>query len=260
MAIKSIKLSGVKAGKADGLGEDGEFKLYASVFDNVDSYGDIVRKGAFGQSIKEDFIDRDLLIPVLFGHRMDDPMMNIGHVIEAVEDERGLLIHGKLDLTNPNGLQTYKMLKGKRINQASFAYDVLEYSIDEDGNRILLKLKIYEVSIVPIGANQETEVLAVKSAEAKAGRAISAKNTAKINAALDSVKTAVAALESLLATVSEVESEDGDEDPAKAGTASASEPGRDEELPSEAKSYDPTHDATAASLIAAENTLTLLAL
>ena len=56
----------------------------------------------------------------------------------------------------------------------SFAYDVLEGGEAQrekpggDGTETvyeLRKLKLYEVSVVPIGANQETEILAVKAAQ-----------------------------------------------------------------------------------------------
>jgi hypothetical protein len=55
----------------------------------------------------------------------------------------------------------------------SFAYDVLEGGEAQrekaDGEKEtvyeLRKLKLYEVSVVPIGANQETSILAVKAAQ-----------------------------------------------------------------------------------------------
>jgi uncharacterized protein len=254
VAFKQLTLAQLKAGAADGLGEDGEFKAYASVFNNVDSYDDIVEQGAFVQSIKEDYVDRGQNIPVLSCHRMDDLDFNIGHVISAVEDERGLLIHGKLDLTNPKGLQAYKLLKGKRINQLSFAYDVKEWAIDENGHRLLKKLKIYEVSIVPIGANQETEVLSVKGAQAKAGRALSAKNSEKLTAVLASLKDAVAVVETLLND----SADQVDEDEAKSTSANGSEPGKDDDS-TESKSDDSTRDPSA-DLVAAEVELKILAL
>lgn len=36
-------------------GESGEFSGYAAVFGNVDSGGDIIERGAFSETIREDF-------------------------------------------------------------------------------------------------------------------------------------------------------------------------------------------------------------
>ncbi|QGH74493.1 head maturation protease [Arthrobacter phage Kuleana] len=206
--VKNARVQ-LKAGPADGL-EEGQFEAYASVFGNIDSYGDVVQPGAFADSLKE-WEESENLLPVLFGHNMSDPEYNIGHVISAVEDEKGLRVRAQLDLETPKGLATYRLLKGRRISQMSFAYDVLDGSWGEkDGREVynLHKLKVYEVSVVPIGANQETEVLGVKAAAAalagavKEGRVISAKN-------LDSLRSAYEAIGSVLASAEPVETDEG---------------------------------------------------
>lgn len=163
MRFKNMPLVGTKAGPDAGL-KDGQFEAYASVFGNVDSYGDVVVEGAFADSLKE-WDASGLALPVLWGHNMSDPDYNIGHVTEAVEDERGLKVRAELDLESPKAAQVYRLLKAGRVSQMSFAFDVLDAAMAErDGDDVyeLRKLKLYEVSVVPIGANQETEVLAVK--------------------------------------------------------------------------------------------------
>lgn len=205
MQLKDMPVK-VKAGPDDGLGE-GEFTAYASVFGNVDSYGDVVAPGAFADDLKA-WEESGNPIPLLFGHVMSDPDYNIGHVVNAVEDDKGLLVTAQLDLENPKAMQTYRMLKGRRVNQMSFAYDVLEGGDAQrekgDGEKEsfyeLRKLKLYEVSVVTIGANQETEVLAVKTAAdallsgTKAGRAISAKNEAELRKAHEAIGNVLAAI------------------------------------------------------------------
>lgn len=202
MDIKSLTISGLKAGDDDGL-EEGQFLAYASTWTRTpDSYGDVVAKGAFTETITE-WKDGGLALPILFGHDMVDPFSNLGAALELSEDDRGLLVKGQFDLENPKAKQVYRMLKGRRINQLSFAYDVLEDAIVEvpkaDGDmqpvRELRKLKLYEVSIVPIGANQDTEVLAVKAnAEAlKAGRTISSKNLESLVSARDAIDAVIKA-------------------------------------------------------------------
>ena len=107
----------IKAGPEDGLSE-GQFTAYASVFGNVDSYGDIVVKGAFADDLDR-WEKSGKAIPLLFGHNMADPDFNIGHVMKAEEDDIGLKVHSQLDLENPKAKQVYRMIKGRRIDQMS---------------------------------------------------------------------------------------------------------------------------------------------
>lgn len=156
--------------KAIGDDDSGEFEAYVSIFGNVDSYGDVVVKGAFADDLERWGPDGSG-IPIYWRHRMDDPFMNLGASLASKEDERGLWTRGKLDLGNAHAAQTYTLLREGRVRQMSFAYDILEagwVEKTEDGVTVsfyeLRKLKIHEISIVPVGANQETEILAVKSA------------------------------------------------------------------------------------------------
>lgn len=223
----------VKAGPDDGL-EEGQFTAYASVFGNKDSYGDVVVAGAFKGTL-ERWAAKDALIPLLFGHKMDDPDFNIGSV-DASEDDHGLLVKGTIDLESPKGLATYRALKGKRLNQMSFAYDVLEggmVNTKDDDYYELRELELFEVSVVTIGANQETEILAVKSAAqrladgVKAGRVISAKNEGELRTAYESIGKVLSALET-------------DDD----SKASGHEPAKVDE-PGGAKTKEPMHAPSA---------------
>ncbi|AOY72034.1 HK97 family phage prohead protease [Arthrobacter sp. ZXY-2] len=191
---------------------EGEFTGYASVFGNKDSYGDVVLQGAFAESLAE-YGDKGAGIPCYWAHRMDDPYMNIGQTVEAYEDDHGLFVKVQLDLETANGKQTHKLIKSGRVTQMSFAYDVLDYAFAENeelGRYLeLRKLKIHEVSVVPVGANQETELTGVKDAITafKAGRTLSAKNE-------DRLARAKSLLEEVLAEVTEVDGTDvSDEEP-----------------------------------------------
>jgi HK97 family phage prohead protease/HK97 family phage major capsid protein len=170
MKQKSVRFDGLKAGPKDGL-EEGQFEAYASVFGNRDLTGDVIVKGAFAKSLAE-WEKRSDYVPVLYGHNDSDPDFNIGHVVTAVEDSHGLKIRAQLDLESPKGVQLYRMIKGRRINQMSFAYDVLDSapvkSADGRPSTELRELALHEVSVVPRGANPATEILAVKSAPKRA--------------------------------------------------------------------------------------------
>ena len=216
-----------KAGPDAGL-EEGEFIAYASVFGNRDSYGEVVQKGAFTDTLA-DWDSKDNPIPLLWGHNFADPDYNLGFIKDPEEDDRGLKVHGVLDLQSPKSAQVYRLLKSGRVSQMSFAFDVeketyveAEYVDNGDGTKTvtpgywsLEKLKLHEVSVVPLGANQETEVLAVKSAtdalRMKAGKALSTKNETVIRDTIERLEDSLDALKSIL-PADDDESSDGDED------------------------------------------------
>lgn len=199
----------VKAGEEDGLG-DGTFEALVSIFGNIDAYGDKVMPGAFTHTLA-DWKDSGDPIPVLWAHQMSDPDSHIGIAVEAMERPEGLWVKGQLDMDSPRARQVFKLLKGRRVTQFSFSYDVLEGAwvdeVGEDGQRKsfyeLRKLKLYEVGPCLIGANQETELLDAKSVEAlahrvKAGRVLSAANEAAIDTAIGKISAGVTDLKGVL--------------------------------------------------------------
>lgn len=205
MLTKSATID-VKAGPDDGL-KEGQFTAYASVFGNKDSYGDVVMPGAFNKTLTE-WVKSGDMIPLLFAHNMSDPDFNLGGVIKTEQDAVGLKVTAELDLENPKALQTYRMLKGRRIRQMSFAYDEMDSGpAVHDGDNVweLRELKLYEVSIVTVGANQETEILAVKQVPAvaeramrdiKAGRVLSSKNEGELREAHEAIGRVLSTLDS----------------------------------------------------------------
>lgn len=254
MNLKTAAIQ-IKAGPADGLTE-GQFIAYASVFGNVDSYGDIVMPGAFTDTLAEWQSSKSEL-PLLWGHDMFDPFSNIGHVTEAVQDEKGLKVTAQLDLESPKAAQVYRLIKGRRVNQMSFAYDVLDGgSVTEtvDGAEVthyeLRKIKLHEVSVVPLGANQETEILAVKAAVAaldaginKSGAEWSAKNEASVRDAHEAATVTASKLKDVLAAI--------DASKAKSQEQASEQVPANAEEPERANAEEPT-PCTSAKRLAAE--------
>ena len=215
MDIKNITIGkvategpGLKAGTTL---KAGQMLAYASVFGNVDSYGDVVVKGAFANTLAEWRQRKDRTIPLLYGHNMSDPNMNVGAVLDAEEDDRGLKILAQFD-DDAMAQKVYRLVKAGRIAELSFAFDTIKSALLDDPDRPdayreLQELKLYECSVVPIGANSETEVLAIKAAEVgmtavaeglKAGRTLSKANESSIRSALEGISAAKDALEKVL--------------------------------------------------------------
>jgi HK97 family phage prohead protease len=234
MHVKNVPLGRVKAGPEDGL-KEGQFIVYPSTFiKEPDSYGDVVAKGAFLDTIAE-WKDSGNTLPGLYGHRMDDPDYFVAGALDMGEDDHGWWVKGEFDLESPKGPQVYRLVKGRRLNQLSFAFDTLdEKSITlEDGRKAneLQRLKVYEFSFVPIGANQDTSVVAVKAladavaGEFKAGRVLAQKHIDSLRSAQDAIGVVIQAAEA----TNDQEKASGtqqshDEEPGRAKSEQAAEP------------------------------------
>ena len=249
MKTKQLHVN-VKAGDDD-LAE-GEFIAYPSTFTRTpDSYGDVVAPGAFADSIKE-WKDSGNTLPVMYGHRMDDPDYNIGGVSDMGEDDHGWWIRGRIDLDTPKGSQVYRLLKNKRLSQLSFAFDVLDEGTVEldDGTKAneLRKLKVYEASFVPVGANQDTSVVAIKSAASllldgmKEGRALSTRNVNTLTEIADQLTESAKTIRTLL------ESAQPKPNPAETNEEKRPDGDAKNEEPPQAKSEEPNRTAEALSL------------
>lgn len=161
--------------------EEGRISGYASVFGNKDSYGDVVVKGAFSSFLHKISLSRKV-VPVFYGHNLEDPKANIGRVLSLVEDDYGLKFDAQLDLSGDTyGRIVYEQLKDGRLDSMSFGYQVLDYSMEKDTTE-LKELELFEISVVPIPANPAALVT-----EVKAGRAISAKNMDLIRGAYEAL-------------------------------------------------------------------------
>ncbi|WP_163372867.1 HK97 family phage prohead protease [Endozoicomonas acroporae] len=160
MKIKKLR----KPFEVKSLGDDGTFSGYASVFDVVDSYGDVVKKGAFLESLGE-WSSKGKLPPILWQHDPDQP---IGPYTMMVEDEKGLYVEGKLLIDDdPLAKRAYAHLKAGTISGLSIGYTIPSgggHWDEKAGVYRLEKLKLYEVSLVTFPANESAEVESVKSA------------------------------------------------------------------------------------------------
>jgi len=154
MKNMNIKTLGLKLEDVD---PDGTFTGYLSVFDVEDSYGEIVRRGAFKKTLKEQ--ER---FPLLDHH---NPEQLIGD-FEGKEDKRGLWIKGRLILSVQKAKEKYDLLKAGILKGLSIGFQTIKDLWDRDNEiRELLEVKLWEGSLVTFGANSQALVEGVKSAE-----------------------------------------------------------------------------------------------
>ncbi|MGX1196381.1 HK97 family phage prohead protease [Parvibaculum sp. MBR-TMA-1.3b-4.2] len=142
------------------LKEDGTFEGYGSVFDVLDSYQEIVAKGAFTESLKERAAKKRPL-PMLWQHNSREP---IGFYTEVKEDDYGLLVKGQLLVDKvARATEAYHLMQAGVVTGLSIGYWVRESSRDEKtGIRTLMQLDLEEISPVTFPANDEARIEAVK--------------------------------------------------------------------------------------------------
>ncbi|TCK37979.1 hypothetical protein B0G84_3280 [Paraburkholderia sp. BL8N3] len=127
--------------------KQGYFEGYASVFNNVDSWGDIVLPGAF-----EETIGKKDQVPMLFNHFMDNL---IGKAMNLKEDDIGLTFTGRLTPGASMADDIYKHMKAQVLDGVSIGYRVQPGGSDLDGKvRKLSRVDLLEISMVIAPANK----------------------------------------------------------------------------------------------------------
>lgn len=140
--------------KADN--DSGKITGYASVYDVVDSYGEIVQKGAFSRSLKEYGLPSMLL--------QHNPSDVIGLWTKATEDTNGLILEGELNLDVQKAKETHSLAKQGALKGLSIGFCTREASYTDAGVRVLEDVDLMETSIVTFPANREALITGVKSA------------------------------------------------------------------------------------------------
>ena len=147
------------------LDDEAEGKVSAvfSVFNNLDSDGDVVVPGA----IKSKWDSG--MVPMVWAHKWDMPIGK-GYIKE--DGDKATFV-GEFFMDTDSGQEAYKLVKNMgELQQWSFGYrvnDAEHGKFKEVGNdeqtdaRYLKSLTVFEVSPVLVGANQETYTMAIKS-------------------------------------------------------------------------------------------------
>jgi HK97 family phage prohead protease len=135
----------------------GEVLLYASAFDNVDSDGDIIKKGAFTKTIKENGLEGANRIKHLFQHNVWNI---IGKPLSMEQDNKGLLIKSFVsDIKNGD---YRKMYEQGLITEHSIGYITVKEASNGSAN-LISEVILKEYSSVTWGANANTPVVGMKS-------------------------------------------------------------------------------------------------
>lgn len=121
---------------------DGHFTGYASVFGVPDLGRDVVVPGAFSASLARRGAAG---VRLLFQH---DPAEPIGRWLSLREDGRGLFAEGQLNLAVQRAREVDALMRGGALDGLSIGFRTLQARAAADGQRRLLRLDLWEISLV----------------------------------------------------------------------------------------------------------------
>ena len=154
VAAPEVKLS---AEAPSSPAADGTFEGYASLFGVADLGRDIVMPGAFSASLARRGSGG---IRMLWQH---DPAEPVGRWLSVAEDARGLHVRGQLNLAVRRAREIGAMMKDGSVDGLSIGFRVVE-ARPENGLRRLIKIDLWEISIVTFPMLPGARVGAVKHA------------------------------------------------------------------------------------------------
>lgn len=146
------------------LGEDARIEGYASLFNEVDQGGDLVQPGAYAASLAQ-HAARGSRVKMLWQHQPDQP---IGVWDSLHEDDRGLLVKGRLLTETRQGAEAAALVRAGAIEGLSIGYRTVKASRDGQGRRRLSEVALFEVSLVTFPMLPAARV-AAKSGNGDAG-------------------------------------------------------------------------------------------
>ena len=150
--------------KEDGT-ETGIVKGYGSMFNGPpDSYGDIIKPGAFRETIKNNG-HRGLGVAMLWQHNIDEP---IGAWLDLTENNKGLQVRGQLTRGVARAEEALLLMKAKVIKSLSIGYTIPKDGYEFDDNkkiRYIHQIDLWEISPVTFPANARAAITGVKALE-----------------------------------------------------------------------------------------------
>ncbi|MBZ8118509.1 HK97 family phage prohead protease [Roseovarius sp. LXJ103] len=145
MSIESgLEKKFARLGKDLTVTDGTEIAGYASYFGDTDQSGDVVQKGAYAVSLKALAAD-GRQVKMLWQH---DPAQPIGIWDEVCEDARGLYVKGRLLEAVGRGREAAALIAAGAIDGLSIGYRTVKAAKNEKGQRLLMELELWEVSLV----------------------------------------------------------------------------------------------------------------
>jgi len=129
---------------------EGRFSGYASLFNRLDSGGDMVMPGAFARSLAR----RRPRIRLLFQH---DPKEPVGIWETIAEDSRGLFVAGRLVSGVPRAEGLRRLIENRALDGLSIGFRTIR-ATRESGHRKLWQIELFEISIVTFPMMEDARI------------------------------------------------------------------------------------------------------
>jgi hypothetical protein len=152
---KKLKSCGLEVKDLDD--SKGIVSFYFSAFGNKDSDGDIMEKGAFKKSFKEN-------LSRIKHFKNHDPHSAVGRILELGEDEKGAFAISQMSKSTL-GKDTLIEYQEGMITEHSHGFQTIRegFSKEKDAN-IISEVKLWEVSsLTAWGANSNTPTTGIKN-------------------------------------------------------------------------------------------------
>ena len=149
-----------KQGEISDIDENlGIVKGYGCIFGYVDSDNDIIDKGAYRRTIK----NNGKRVKYIYQHDITKP---IGKMRELYEDDKGLGFVAEVPKTT-FGNEVLELMKYGVIDENSVGIMPVKKDFNDDGVRVIKEVKLFEISAVTLASNEEAKILEVKGESQK---------------------------------------------------------------------------------------------
>jgi len=126
---------------------EGIIKGYGSIFGNEDSDGDVIVKGAYKKTLKEN----GHRVKYCWQHDIKNP---IAKFTEIGEDETGLPFVAKFSMNSATSRDKFFLIKDGVVDENSVGIQIINSKLDkEQGVSFLNEVKLFEISAVTLAAN-----------------------------------------------------------------------------------------------------------
>lgn len=150
---------------------------YASVFNVVDSYGDMIAPGAFTRTLAA-WKAKGRPVPVLWQHDTWNP---IGGDSDLIEDDHGLAVSAELVTEVEQAREALALARANILGGLSIGFSIPRlasdgqpstYYDDDTDVYVIREVKLWEYSLVTFPANEEATIDSVTAELAAAAREI----------------------------------------------------------------------------------------
>lgn len=149
----------------------GEFEGYAAVFNNQDAHGDVIKPGAFKDTL-EALKSAGRSVPMYANHgpSMGGDTLPVGVWVEIAEDDHGLKVKGRISSMDTDyGRRIYGLVKDGALGGLSIGFNVAAGGAtygqkSSEPKRTLTKLDLGEISLVDAPSNARSRVTNLKTA------------------------------------------------------------------------------------------------